>query len=103
MELPPECVVFTAPGYEINDKKVFIDSATKKFIDPVNNNEIELTAEDASKLIKYLDHIISKKDDFILHFHSRELINGNKIYDSVISYLRTWRNSIQAYLSKKGI
>lgn len=98
----PECVVFTAPGYEINDRKVFIDSATKKFIDPVNNNEIELTAEDASKLIKYLEHVISKKDDFILHFHSRELINGNKIYDSVISYLRTWRNSIQAYLSKKG-
>jgi hypothetical protein len=98
----PECVVFTAPGYEINDKKVFIDSATKKFIDPVNNNEIELTAEDASKLIKYLDHIISKKDDFIRHFHSTELITGNRIYDSVISYLRTWRNRIQAYLSKKG-
>ena len=98
----PECVVFTAPGYEINDKKVFIDSATKKFIDPVNNNEIELTAEDASKLIKYLDHIISKKDDFIRHFHSTELINGNRIYDSIISYLRNWRNSIQVYLSKKG-
>lgn len=98
----PECVVFTAPGYEIIDRKVFIDSTTKKFIDPINNNEIELTAEDASKLLKYLDHIILKKGDFILHFHSRELINGNKIYDSVTSYLRTWKNSIQAYLSKKG-
>lgn len=98
----PECVVFTAPGYEINDKKVFIDSVTKKFIDPIKNNEIELTTEDASKLIKYLEHIISKKEEFINHFYSRDLINSNKIYDSIISYLRSWRNSIQDYLNKKG-
>ena len=102
----PECLVFTAPGYEFQGedlKKPFISETTKKFTDPLVYAD-KLSPQKLSELYNYIKKISSRVKHFYDKYDkSKKLWPDSLIDEKLTQVLTKWQEKIDEHFTKNNI
>jgi hypothetical protein len=102
----PECLVFTAPGYEFQGedrKKPFISATTGKFADPLTAGD-KLSPQKLSELYNYIKKISSRVKQFYDKYESSKKLWPDVLVDEKLTQILTkWQEEIDKHFAKNNI
>ena len=108
----PDSLFFTSANYNMaGEKSAYVNvipSDNKdvgKFVDPIKSKDFDIPS--LKKVYSYVNHIISKMNDFT-RFFSDHIVDGKPIIEpsyhgDIISNLKSWKAEMEAYLKEKDI
>lgn len=100
----PDSLFFTSANYNMLEKSAYVNKVGK-FTDPVKTKSFDIPS--LKKVYSYVNHIISKMNDFTNYFADCK-VDGKPIiqpsyHGDIISNLKSWKAEMEAYLKEKNV